>query len=229
MLNRLLVIILLSFSLVYAHDLWIEKSQDKYILYYGHKYSSHGGKKLIKYNPENIQSVKCIDKYGNKIEINVKKEYPLVINKNCAIIYVDISSGYWTKTPYGTINKPKDRVDIPIKSWLSYESVKRINLWNKNLEKSFTKQLDIIPVNDPLKLQEGDKIRLLITFDGKPVKNIPVAYDGKVRGLTDSYGRINIRIKHKGFQLIEATYRKKVNSKKTDEVIYTITLNFEVK
>ncbi|RUM50427.1 MAG: DUF4198 domain-containing protein [Hydrogenothermus sp.] len=229
MLNRLLVIIWLYFSLVYAHDLWIEKSQDKYVLYYGHKYSSHGGKKLIKYNPENIQSVKCIDKDGNKIEIDVKKEYPLVINKNCATIYVDISSGYWTKTPYGTINKPKNQIDTPIKSWLSYESVKRINLWSKNLEKSFTKKLDIIPVNNPLKLQEGDKIRLLITFNGKPAKNIPVAYDGKVRGITDSHGRINIRIKHKGLQLIEATYREKVNSEKTDEVIYTTTLNFEVK
>ena len=153
----------------------------------------------------------------------------MVINKNCAIIYIDISSGYWTKTPHGTINKPKNQIDTPIKSWLSYESVKRINLWSKNLEKSFTKKLDIIPVNNPLKLQGGDKIRLLITFDGKPVKNIPVAYDGKVIGLTDSHGRINIRTKHKGLQLIETTYREKVNSEKTDEVIYTTTLNFEVK
>lgn len=229
MLNRLLAVMWLSFSLACAHDLWIEKFQDKYILYYGHKYSSHSGKKLIKYNPENIQSVKCIDKNGNKIKINVKKEYPLIINENCAIIYVDISSGYWTKTPYGTINKPKSQVDTPIKSWLSYESVKRINLWSKNLEKSFSKKLDIIPVNDPLKLQEGDKIRLLITFNGKPEKNIPVAYDGKYRDSTDNYGRINIKIKHKGLQLIEATYREKVYSEKTDEIIYTTILNFEVK
>ncbi|EDP74008.1 DUF4198 domain-containing protein [Hydrogenivirga sp. 128-5-R1-1] len=215
-------------NLTYAHDLWIEKHKNNYILYYGHKHPSYGEKKLIKYNPENIQSVKCIDKDGNKIEIDVKKEYPLVINKNCAIIYVDISSGYWTKTPYGTINKPKNQIDTPIKSWLSYENVKRINLWGKNLEKSFTKKLDIIPVNDPLKLQEGDKIRLLITFDGKPAKNIPVAYDGKVRGITDSHGRINIRIKHKGLQLIEATYKEKIISTKADEVIYSTTLNFEV-
>ncbi len=227
--RSLLILILFLFSSVYAHDLWIEKSENGYVLYYGHKYSSHGGKKLIRYNPDNIQSVQCIDKNGDTVNINVKKEYPLKINENCAIIYVHISTGYWTKTPYGTVNKPKNQVNIPINSWLSYESVKRIDFWNKNLEKPFSKKLDIIPINNPLELDEGDKLRLLITFDGKPVKNVAVAYDGKFRGLTDSNGRVNIRIKHKGFQLIEATFKEKINSEKADEIIYTTTLNFEVK
>jgi nickel transport protein len=229
MLKKLFVLILSLISFSYAHDLWIEKSKGKYILYYGHKYSSHKGKELIKYNPNSIQTLKCITENGKEKDLNIKRKYPLVIDENCAIIYVDVSTGYWTKTPYGTVNKPKNQVDMPVRSWLSYESVKRINQWNENLKKPFVKKLDIIPINNPLRLETGDKVRLLITFEEKPAKNVPVAYEGKFRGVTDSKGRINIRIKHKGLQLIEATYKKPVNSEKADEIIYTTTLNFEVK
>ncbi|WP_457640554.1 DUF4198 domain-containing protein [Persephonella sp.] len=224
-----LVFILVLFSSVYAHDLWIEKSENGYVLYYGHRYSSHEGKNIIKYNPENIQVVQCVGKDGNLVNLKIKKKYPLVIKEDCAVMYVHIFSGYWTKTPYGTVNKSKQEVNLSINSWLSYESIKRINLWNEKLKKPFTKKIDIIPLNNPFKLNSGDKLRLLITFDGKPVNGVAVAYDGRFRGLTDSNGRINIRIRHKGFQLIEATYRKKIYSEKADEILYTTTLNFEVK
>ncbi len=227
--KKVLILLLLLSLKIQAHDLWIEKSENNYILYYGHKLSSHKGEKIIEYNPDNIISVQCINKDGNEIKINLRKEYPLKIKDNCALIYVHISTGYWTKTPYGTVNKPKNQVATPIKSWLSYESVKRINLWNNNLQKPFSQKLDIIPINNPFNVKEGDKLRLLITFKGKPIKNVSVAYDGKFRGLTDKNGRINIRIKHKGLQLIEATLKKKTNSEETDEIIYTTTLNFEVK
>lgn len=61
---------------------------------------------------------------------------------------------YWTKTPYGTVNKKK-RCKMPINSWVSHEGVKRIDRWNRDLQRSFKDGIDIIPVNDPFSLDVG--------------------------------------------------------------------------
>jgi len=215
-----------------AHDLWLEKEGNKLVLYYGHKYphdkNEHSVKKL-KYNPSNVKSVICIDKKGNKREIPFSKKYPVSIEaNNCEIIYVIYSSGYWTKTPYGEVNKPKNEVDMAVKSWLSFEIVKRINNWNKTLKKPFINKLEIIPRNNLADINVGDKLRLKVLLNGKPVENAPVYYNGKFRGTTDEEGNINIKIRNKGFQLVEASYDKEINSPKADKVIYTTILNFEI-
>ncbi len=234
MLRKTITFILLTFiSLAFAHDLWLEKERNTYKLLYGHKYPHKGensiSPKILKYNPENVKSILCITENGEKREINFQKKYPVKFNNTeCALIYVIYSSGYWSKTPYGEFNKPKNQTEMVIDSWLSYEIVKRINKWNKNLEKSFINTLEIIPTNNPLKLEIGDKLRLKILFNGKPLENIPVYYNGKFRGTTDENGRINIRIKKYGFQMIEATFKQKVNSQKADKIVYTTILNFEL-
>ncbi len=227
--RRIILFLLIIFNVSFAHDMWVENKNGTYTLFYGHKHPAENEQQFIKYNPSKVKKILCVDEEGTIKNISFKKEYPVKITKQCSILYVEFFSGYWTKTPYGTKNRPKNEVKLPIKSWISYETVKRIDKWNKNLEKPFYNKLEIIPLNNPLKLETGDKLRLLIMFNKKPVKNVAVAYDGKFRGLTDSKGRVNIRIKHKGFQLIEATFKEKINSEKADEIIYTTTLNFEVK
>lgn len=47
--------------------------------------------------------------------------------------------------------------------------------------------------------------------------------------MTDRNGRINIRIKHKGLQSVEATYRIKLDSEEVDEILHTLILNFELR
>ncbi|ACO04928.1 MAG TPA: DUF4198 domain-containing protein [Persephonella sp.] len=227
--RRFILAIIFLISSVYAHDLWIEKEGKSYTLYYGHRYSSHKGKNIIRYNPENIESVVCVDSSGDKKKLNILRVYPLKIRSECSLLYVILKPQYWTKTPYGTVNKKKSVVKMPINSWVSHEGVKRIDRWNRDLQRSFKDGIDIIPVNDPFSLDVGDKLRLLITFNGKPVENVAVAYDGRFRGMTDRNGRINIRIKHKGLQSVEATYRIKLDSEEVDEILHTLILNFELR
>ncbi|WP_457644430.1 DUF4198 domain-containing protein [Persephonella sp.] len=227
--RKVILLLMLIGSYVYGHDLWLEKKGSEYILYYGHLHSSHEGKNIIRYNPDVIKSAVCIDSSGNRTDLTFKKEYPIKLRSDCSILYVVLKPQHWTKTPYGTVNKKKDVVKMPITSWISHEGVKRIDNWNQNLQKPFVEGLDIIPVNNPFELDVGDKLRLLITFNGKPVEDVAVAYDGRFRGMTDSNGRINVRVKHPGLQTVEATYRIKINSDTVDEVLYTLILNFEIK
>jgi len=225
-------LILILFNLSFAHDLWLEKKNNRFLLYYGHKYYNHHNnhQKLIQYDPNNVQSVLCVSSDGKVQQLNFdKSKYPVRIEDGrCAIIYVIFSSGYWSKTPYGDVNKPKNEVDMVVDSWLSIEAVKRIEKWNKNLEKSFIDGLEVIPLNDPLKLKKGDKLRLKVLYKNKPIKGVPVYYNGKFRGTTDELGNINIRIKSDGLQIVETVYRQDINSEKADKIIYKTNLNFEL-
>jgi nickel transport protein len=223
----LLVLVLLA-GPAWAHDLWLEKEAAGLVLYYGHKHSGHEGAQTMEYQPELVKEVLCFDDQGARAAFQAQAAYPYRIRGECATAYVLTSSGYWTKTPYGTENVPKTDARMPVKSWLSFESVKRVDRWSAGLAKPLTQGLEITSLNDPLTLHAGEKLRLLITFDGRPVEGAVVAYDDKPRGQSGADGAVNVRVQHAGFQVVQASLSRPDTSGKADEVIYTSNLNFEL-
>jgi nickel transport protein len=211
-----------------AHDLWLERNEEGLILCYGHMGDGQDGVARIEYPPEHVLSVICLDSRGNSLEPDIDLSYPVRICCGCAVTCVLTSSGYWTKTPFGTKNLPKDEAKSPLRSWLSYESVKRIDVWNEKLMKPFAAGLELTPINNPLLLEKGDKVRLLITYNGDPAKDVPVAYGEKTRGQSDKDGRVNIRLKRGGMQLITASLKVPDDGIKADEIVHTATLIFEI-
>lgn len=211
----------------FSHDIWIEREGDFYKLLYGHKYSSHSGDIIIDYNPEFVKYILCSEK-GKIVKLDFEKTYPVKVFTKCDEIFLMFSSGYWTKTVYGTKNVPKNEEKGVVKSWLSYESIKFIENLSQNL-KPISEELEIVPLSDLSQIKKGDKLRLKIFFRGKPVKDIPVAYFGSVRGTSDEEGKINITIKNNGFQMITASYAEKGDGIKADEIIHTTNLNFYLK
>ena len=103
----------------FAHDLWIEAGDAGQTLYYGHKHSVHEGAEVMAYSPDIVVRTDCFDSLGLKSDCIVSETYPVRINDSPAALCILTSSGYWTKTPYGTKNLAKNQVEMPIKSWLS--------------------------------------------------------------------------------------------------------------
>ncbi len=211
-----------------AHDIWIAKNDDGYVLLYGHAGWSGVGAETIEYDPAIVIRTVCIDSDGTESEAEILDEQPLRIGGNFAAVYVLTSSGYWSETPFGLKNLPKDEVKSPIRSWLSFESVKRIDGWGEGISSPLTEELEIIPLRNPLVLSEGKKVRLVVTMGGKPAAGVPVAYFDSTRGVTDGKGRINIRLKRGGMQLIKASFREPGDGMKADEVVHTTTLIFDI-
>jgi nickel transport protein len=211
-----------------AHDLWIEPAEDGYVLLSGHKHSTHGGAESVPYDPAIVRGARCFDERGLAVEAAVTTIYPVHVRGACAAVVVSLSSGYWTKTPYGTKNVPRNEAQQPISSWLSLESVKRLNAWSETLAVPLSEELELVPLENPLGLKPGDKLRLLVCEGKKPVAGVAVAYDGETRGETAADGLINLRIRHGGLQIIQATRRTPLQSEKADETVATATLNFEV-
>ncbi len=129
-----LVVFLLSAAGVHGHDLWLEKCEGGYLLLYGHIGTDGDGKAS---------------------EVEIAREVPVRIAGSYAVVYVLMSQGYWSETPFEMKNLPKDEAGTSIRTWLSFESVKRIDQWVDGSSSPLTEGLEIIPVRKPLVLSEG--------------------------------------------------------------------------
>jgi nickel transport protein len=214
--------------LTQAHDIWLEKQGGALVLFKGHKYSTHTGPEEIPYSPDEILRSLCFDMTGKPREVPTNNAYPFQMQGGCAASYVLTSSGYWSKTPFGTKHLAKDEARQPIRSWLSYESVKRLDAWNEKLATPLTDDLELTPTKNPLPLSKGKKVRLLVTRGGQPLAGALVSYGGKTRGQSDSDGRVNIRLKQGGLQLIQASFTEAGDGQKADEFVHSTTLVFEL-
>jgi nickel transport protein len=218
----------LAWMPAFAHDMWIERDSQGFTLLYGHAHSGHGGTTLMEYKPEIVIRVDCFDVEGRKIDAEITRENPMRISAGCAAVYVLTSSGYWSKTTSGTKNLSKKEAQSPLRSWQSFESVKRIDEWSDALSRPLTGDFEITALENPLALKPGDKIHLLVTLEGAPAQGATATYDGEPRGVTGKDGLINLKIRHGGFQMIQAGITLPLESEEADEAVHTTSLNFEI-
>lgn len=211
-----------------AHDLWIERDGPLFTLAYGHERSAHEGAKTLEYAPESVRQAACFNAAGRQIDAELRRGYPATLKGDCAASWFFVSSGYWSKTPYGTKNVAKDQAGAVIESWLSLETVKRIDRWGPGLGHALRRELELVPLENPLALKAGDKLRLAVWFQGRPAAGVSVAYFGKPRGVTDAEGRINIRLQHPGFQLLQASLERPLDDGKADKAVHAAGLQFDL-
>jgi nickel transport protein len=221
---RYWLLLLLPVSSVHAHDLWIEKESGGYSLYQGHRYSSHGGTEVVPYEASAVKRVLCEVGTGESTTLTPGNTYPAKFKGKCAVLFATFSSGYWTKTAWETKNVPKNGISGVIKSWYSEESLKYIEQWSN--PDPFGEGFEITPMRNPLALIAGDKLTVLVTDNGKPLAGVPVAYAGDTRGATGTDGKVSIRLRQPGVQLIEASMEIPLTDGKADTAIRTTILQF---
>jgi nickel transport protein len=211
---------------VQAHDLWLDAQGPGYVLQQGHRHSSHQGAESVPYDAAIVKSAWCADAAGSVRPVTPSKSYPVRVDGACAALLVSLSSGYWTKTAWETKNVPKTQASGVIRSWLSEESVKRVDRWTS--AQPLTDALEIVPLIDPRTLKPGDKLTVLVTENRKPRSGVPVAYDGETRGATGDDGKVAIRVRHGGVQLIAASLETPLSDGKADLRVRTTALQFEL-
>jgi len=211
-----------------GHDLWIDRNGPLHSLIYGHERSGHEGSKRLEYKPESVQQALCFDSAGQRIAAEPGRQYPVTLKGECAASWYLLSSGYWSKTPYGTKNLPKTEAGAVIDSWRSVEAIKRLDRWGAALARPMTQALELVTNDNPLNLKTGDKLRLRAFYQGKPAANVTVAYFGKPRGISGADGTVNIRLSEAGFQLIQASMESPLDDGKADKTIHSSALQFEL-
>ncbi len=215
-------------GIAFAHDLWLERDAAGYALLQGHRYSAHAGAETLTYDPAGVRDALCLGDDGKARLLPFGKTQPVRMTGSCAALLVRYSSGYWTKTAWETKNQPKTGVAGVVRSWRSEESVKRIDRWQPALAQPLGKDLELVPQSNPFLLKAGDKLVVVVSDAGKPVAGAAVAYAGETRGVTDDSGRIAIRLRQPGVQLIAASTEVPLNDGKADLSIRSTILQFEV-
>ena len=226
--RSLLLLVALSVPAAHAHDLWLEPAPRGYTVQYGHhpQLDSHGGEVQVPYAPAIVKSAVCVEPGGSQRPAKFGSAYPVHIEGDCAVVHVSTSSGYWTRTTGGTKNLKKTEVAVPLGSWQSFESVKHVAAWGPGTGSPLAAPLEIVPIANPLTLRDGDKLTVRVLADGRPVADAVVTYDGKPRGQTGADGNVNIRVRHGGLQLIQASTRTPHAGPDADEVVHTAALTF---
>lgn len=227
---RFLLLLCLATALpnAQAHDLWVEKDGKRLTLYQGHRHSTHAGTESIAYGNSFVTAAHCLDERGNRRPLAIIGHSPWTVSGDCAMLLIDVTSGYWSKTPWETKNVPKNEAPGALKSWLSKDSLKRLDRPGPLNGQALGNGLELLPTGDPFALKPGDKLVVRVVRDGKPVVNAPVTYHGDPRGETDPDGRIAIRIRHGGTQLIATSVEAPLQDSKADVEILAATLQFEL-
>lgn len=208
----------LSYGL-YAHTLWID---DQFSMHEGHMQQEHLTETKDKIKKSKIKNLFCLHHNMSK-----KVSYAALPTLECDAIFIQLHPSYYTKTPYGTKNISKEKAKMPIESWLSIESVKRV--YSNAAKKPIGKGLEIVFRNEPSKIGVGDKARVRIYFNGTPLAKARIANGHKTIGLSDTNGDVNVKIRNKGLQNIKASYSQPSDGVKCDKIIHSTTVNFEVK
>lgn len=212
-----------------AHDLWLEREAGGWVLYQGHRHSTHAGAEIVPYATEAVRQVECLDAHGQPREVTLRRGNPVRIEGDCAVLRIAFSSGYWSKTPWGSVNRPKNEVANALDAWIAEEYVQWIGAWGPAVTRPWPRALTLTPRGDPAALRPGDKLVLRLQRGGQPVAGAAVAYQGEVRGQTDADGVIRIRLRQPGIQHLQASVESRFDDARANRRIETATLQFELK
>jgi hypothetical protein len=213
----------------HAHDYFFERAGAELVLMQGHEASAHAGDATVPYDAGIVQNARCIDADSRVATLPKPTSSPARFAGDCAVLFVATSSGFWSETADGTVNKPKTEAAGALYSWSSEESIKLIERWLPGAAAPLGRSgLELTVAEDPLGLERGDKITVRVTWHGEPRAGVTVAYDGAPRGVTDAKGEINIRLRHGGRQLISAGFDEPIESELADGAVHATVLQFRI-
>lgn len=216
----------------FAHGAWLAERTGEPTVIYGH--GSHDDD----YDAKKVKILKGFDKKGNAKTIKKKvtdKNVSLVIADDVTYVGFVFDNGYWSKNKQDKWeNKPKTEVKGAtegghyIKNAIAVVSKKAMVKPIKELA------LQIVPLENPLKKQAGDKLAIQLLLNGKPVEGVSIIRDfvnmsHEKNAKTDKEGKASIVIRNQGLNVIGASYTEKLTGNpKADKNGYAATLSFEL-
>lgn len=215
---------------VWAHDVWIEKKGNEFVVLYGH------GDKHDPYDPSKIKEVMAYDSNGNPIPVEVirQKDRASVSPKGKASAFtLFFDNGYWLKTTDGWKNISKrDAKEVqlvePARHSLKY--AKSIMQWAEIYTKPLGMKLEIVPASNPLSMKKGESLSIVVFYEGKPLEGakIETGYH-KELAKTDKNGVASVPIES-GINVIVAKHSVPIKDNPDADIIsISSTLTFEVK
>jgi uncharacterized GH25 family protein len=209
-----------------AHDLWIERTTGGFVVRHGHR-----GGEVMAIDAAKVKAIRCVDAAGAQKDILQAARFAskdVRFTETCAAVSVFHDGGYWSLTPDGEVNLPKNKAASVVKSWSSRQYAKWVDAKSPRAGAVLGDELELVPVTNLAKAHEGDKVTLRVLSAGQPVPNAVVAIDHRPIGDTDSKGEIRVRVRTTGVESLSTSIRRAGATPEADAEVLEASLTFEV-
>lgn len=209
-----------------AHDLWLAPGGAGLVLRYGHR-----GGELLPVDRARVKAARCLEKGAARDLLAGGTFGPKEISfpGHCDTASAFFDGGYWSLTPDGEVNQPRNAVPQAVKAWASRQFAKWVDARSPASSSAVLgDELELVGVGDLSRARMGDKITVRVLSGGKPVSGAVVAIDHKPLGESDSAGDVRVKLRTTGIETLSATLRRKVATPEADALVLEASLSFEV-
>ncbi|MFT3916679.1 MAG: DUF4198 domain-containing protein [Anaeromyxobacteraceae bacterium] len=226
---RRLLALLLALALpaaASAHDFWLEREAEGLVLRYGHR-----GGDALPIEAGKVKAARCLEKGAPRDLLSSARFAPRQVTfaGRCDAASATFDGGFWSLTPDGEVNRPKDEVPQAVKAWASRQFAKWVDARTPAAPLIVLgDELELVVASDLTKAREGDKITVRVLSQGKPVPDAMVAIDHKPLGESDSQGEVRVKLRSSTVETVSATLRRRLASPKADSEVLEASLTFEV-
>lgn len=217
-------------TLASAHGVWVAERWGDLAVIYGH------GAEDSPYDPAKLTSARAFDKSGAPIDLEVKADGDRVwleASEEPAVILVDFDNGFWTKAGDGTwVNEPKSKVPGATEAghYIKH-NVSLVHL-HGDVPALPPQTLQIVPLANPTEMKAGDRLRVRVLFEGKPLAGAKLMPDyvndsEAATTETDPKGEAEVAIRNNGLNVIAVSHELPLaGSSDADSVGHFATLRF---
>jgi uncharacterized GH25 family protein len=209
-----------------AHDFWLERQGGVLVLRYGH----HGGE-VLALDAAKIKTLTC--RQGAQAPRNVLASATiapkqLTFTGPCALVSAFHDGGFWSLTPDGEKNLPRNQVPDSVKSWRSQQFAKWVDVHSPLAGQPLGDGFEIVPVSDLSKVKTGNKATFRVLLAGKPLSGATLAIDHKPLGETDDQGEVRVKVRATAVESVSASFRRAVKTPEAESEVFEASLTFEV-
>ena len=225
--------IFLFVSVGFCHMLWIEETNGKFKVFWGHK------GKVEPYDPGRIKELKVFDNKGNSVKLKkevVDNQLVLSVEKKPSVILASMEGVYLVTTPEG--RKRMDKLEAQkqglqvIESFYALQATKAIFADSTLLNKPLGLKLEPVFVENPYKGKDEAMVKVL--YEGKPAEGVIVFNPfHKEIAKTDAKGMARIKVEElkmkEGYYALVCFYKVKISDPKADYLWLITSLTWQKK
>lgn len=201
--------------------------------HYELKFWAHTG--FAPYKKEQFLSAKAYDLQGKEIKTGVDYSFDqphILTGSSPALIVTNFDAGYWSQTDKGYISKPAYETNTIVFDTLrSIKIGKTYFSFSDQLLQPIGLKLEVTPLTNPLEIKVGQKLPVLVTYNGKPLANSKFENQtDDLEEITNQYGIAFIPVKTKGLNIIAARYQEPLlDDPQASKLLLQSSISFELK
>jgi hypothetical protein len=207
-----------------AHELWIEREPDGFVLRSGHR-----GAEVVPLDPAKLKSVRCVSGEAVRDASRLARVAgsEVRIAAACEVLVAALDHGYYVLTPDGERNVPRTRAPDAVKAWRARQWAKWVDARAPAAAAPLGDGLELVPVTELARARTGDKVTVRVLLDGKPVIGAIVSIGHAALAETGASGEARVKVRHR-VESISAALRRPLESPEAEWDVLEATLAFEV-